>query len=100
MHYLLFSLFIEVVAYLLQAKIKVKLSLCFFNLAPRHEGVLESRGVAPRILELGTRLRRVVSFTPRPLTPRESDPGIHWIGDSVGPRTGLNAVIRRKIPSS
>jgi hypothetical protein len=36
--------------------IKVKLPLCF-NLAPCHECVLGSGGIAPRILELGTRWR-------------------------------------------
>jgi hypothetical protein len=34
----------------------VKLSLCF-NRAPRHEGVLGSGGIAPRIIDLGTRWR-------------------------------------------
>jgi hypothetical protein len=28
-------------------------------------------------------------FTPRPLYPRERAPGIHSVGDCVGPRTGL-----------
>jgi hypothetical protein len=31
-------------------------------------------------------------------TPREKTPGIHWIGGWVGPRAGLDAVVR-KIPS-
>jgi hypothetical protein len=44
---------------------KVKLSLCF-NTEPRREGVLGSGGIAPRILDLGTIWRWVVSFTPRP----------------------------------
>jgi hypothetical protein len=43
-------------------------SLCF-NWAPRHEGVLGSGSTALRILDLGTRWRWVVSFTPRPLYP-------------------------------
>jgi hypothetical protein len=38
-----------------------------FNRAPHHEGVLGSGGIALRILDLGTRWRWVVSFTPRPL---------------------------------
>jgi hypothetical protein len=37
-------------------KVKAKLSLCF-NRAPRHESVLGSGGIAPRILDLGTRWR-------------------------------------------
>jgi hypothetical protein len=47
-------------------KVKGKAVLCF-NWAPCHEGVLGSGGTAPRILDLGTRWRWVVSFTPRPL---------------------------------
>jgi hypothetical protein len=35
---------------------KVKLSLCFTS-APRHEGVLGIGGIAPRILDLGTKWR-------------------------------------------
>jgi hypothetical protein len=37
-------------------------------------------------------------FTPRPLYPRVKAPGTHWIGDRVGPRAGLDAVVKRKIP--
>jgi hypothetical protein len=39
------------------------------NLAPFHEGVLGSAVIAPRILDLGTRWKLVVSFTPQPLSP-------------------------------
>jgi hypothetical protein len=52
--------------------VKVKFPLCFW--APRHGGVLESGGIAPRILDLGTRWRWVVSFTPRPLYSRGKSP--------------------------
>jgi hypothetical protein len=31
--------------------------------------------------------------------PREIAPGTHWIGGGVGPRTGLDAVVKRKITS-
>jgi hypothetical protein len=44
------------------------------NQAPRHEGVLGSGGIAPRILDLSTRWRWVVSFTPRPLYPQGKSP--------------------------
>jgi hypothetical protein len=54
-------------------KVNVKLSLCF-NWALRHEGVLGSGGIAPRILHLGTRWRWVVGFTPRPLYPQGETP--------------------------
>jgi hypothetical protein len=32
-------------------------------------------------------------------TPRERAPGTHWIGGSVGPRAGLDAVSKRKVLS-
>jgi len=41
-------------AMLFVCQVKVKLSLCF-NLAPHHEGVLGSRGIVVRILDLGAR---------------------------------------------
>jgi hypothetical protein len=47
-------------------------------------------------LYFGSRWRWVVSFTPLPLYPQEEVPGIHSIGDSVGPRAGLDTVERRK----
>jgi hypothetical protein len=80
--------------------VKVKLTLCF-NWAPRHEGILGSRGIAP-LIHLGTRWKWVVSFTPRPLYRREGAPGTHctlWLGGCVGPRAVLDAVVKRKIPS-
>jgi hypothetical protein len=82
----------------MSVKMSVKLSLCF-NWAPGHEGVLGSRGIAPRILDLGTRWRGVVSFTPDRFTPRERAPGTHLIGSWVGPRSRLDAIVKRKIPS-
>jgi hypothetical protein len=49
--------------------IMVKLSLCF-NSVPRHEGVLGTGGIAPRIF-----LRRwVVKSTPRPLHSKRKSP--------------------------
>jgi hypothetical protein len=54
-------------------EVKVKLSLCF-NWAPRHEDILGSGDIAPRILDLGTRWRWVVSFTSRPLYPQGKSP--------------------------
>jgi hypothetical protein len=36
---------------------------------------------------------------PAALPPRERDPGTHWIGERVGPRAALDAVVKRKIPS-
>jgi hypothetical protein len=54
--------------------------------------------IAPWVLDLGTRWRWVVSFTLRPLYPRKRAPRTHWIGGRVGPRAGLDAVVKRKIP--
>jgi hypothetical protein len=59
----------------------------------------ESRGVSPRIFDLGTRWRLVVSITPRPYYLRERAPGTHWIGSWVGPRAVLDIVVKRKIPT-
>jgi len=36
---------------------------------------------------------------PGRFTPREIALGTHWIGGWVGPKAGLDAVVRRKIPS-
>jgi hypothetical protein len=70
------------------------------GMTSRHEGVLGSGGIAPRILDLGTRWKWVVSFTPRPLYPRERAPVIHWIGGWVDTRVGMDMVLKRKIPNS
>jgi hypothetical protein len=79
-------------------KVKVKLCLC---LTKHHamKAYVGNGGIAPRILDLGTRWRWVISFTPQPLYPQERTPGIHWIGGWVSPRAGLDAGVRRKIPS-
>jgi hypothetical protein len=54
-----------------------------------------SGGIAPGILDLGT-IRRSVS---RPDRFTSRAPGTHWIGEWVGPRAVLDAVVKRKIPS-
>jgi hypothetical protein len=36
---------------------------------------------------------------PGSFTPKARAPFTHWIGGWVGPRSGLDAVVRRKIPS-
>jgi hypothetical protein len=59
--------------------------------APFHEDVLGSGGIAPRILDLDT--------TWRSLYPQGKRLLYHRIGGSVGPRTGLYMVRKRKIPS-
>jgi hypothetical protein len=74
-------------------------ALFIFNWAPRHGGVLGNGGTVPRIL-ISTldRDERSVSRLGR-FTPTESAPDTHWIWGWVGPRVGLEAVVKRKIPS-
>jgi hypothetical protein len=52
-----------------------------------------SRGTAPRILNFGTRCRWMVRFKPRPLHPGDKS---SCIVDWVGPRAGLDAVVKKK----
>jgi len=56
-------------------KVQVKLYLCcFFNWAPRHEGVVGSGVIDPSILNLCTWWSWAVSFRPRPLYIRGKRP--------------------------
>jgi len=55
-----------------------------------------SGGIAPCVLDLGTRWRWVVSFTPRPLYPKGRNPDTHWTGGWVGPIAGTDAEAKRK----
>jgi hypothetical protein len=48
------------------------------------------------IHDLGTSLRKVVSFTLQPLYPGERAPGIRWIGGWVDPRAGMKEVEKKK----
>jgi hypothetical protein len=48
--------------------------------------------MAPYILNLGTRIKRVFSFTPHLLY------GARWIGKCEGPRAGLDAVKETPYP--
>jgi hypothetical protein len=80
-------------------KVKVKLSLCL----TKHHAMKTywgSRSIPPRIHSLGARWRRVVSFTSEPLYPSGKTPDTHWIRGWVGPRAGLDAVVKKKIPST
>lgn len=49
---------------------------------------------------LGTRRRRMVTFTPRPLYPREKSPSAHRINGQVDFRADPNALAGRKISYS
>jgi len=77
----------------------VKFSLCF-NWAPRHEGVLgewrySSTHSLTSVLDGG----EWSASRPGRFIPKERVPGTHCIGGWVGPRAGLDAVVRRKISS-
>jgi hypothetical protein len=56
-----------------------------------------SGGIDPCIIDLDTRWSWSAS-RPGNFIPRERAPGTHWIGDWVGPRDGLDAVVKRNIP--
>jgi hypothetical protein len=62
-----------------------------FYLLPRHGGLLGSGGVAPRIPDLGTRWRWVVSFMTRPFYPQGKRPSCPFDRSLGGPqsRSGL-----------
>jgi hypothetical protein len=55
-----------------------------------------SGGIAPCFLDLGG---ECLVSRPGHFTPRERAPGTHWIGDWLGRRAGLDAVMKIKIPS-
>jgi hypothetical protein len=74
-----------------EVKAKVKLSLC---LTKHHAMKIYwwSGGVAPRILDLGTRWRS--ASRPGRFTPREEAPDTHCIRGWVDPRAVLDAVVK------
>jgi hypothetical protein len=53
---------------------KNKVISLLFNWTLCNEGVLGSGGIAPRILDFGSRWRWLVSFTPQPLYPQGKSP--------------------------
>jgi hypothetical protein len=78
--------------------ISVKLSLCF-NWAPRREGVLgEWRYITTYYLISAQDGGEWSASRSSHITFRERAPGSHWIGSWVGPRAGLDVVVKRKIP--
>jgi hypothetical protein len=58
-----------------------------------------SGGIAPRILDSALDGGEWSASRPGRFTPMGRAPGTHWIGGWVGPRAGLDAVVKRKIPS-
>jgi hypothetical protein len=81
--------------------VKVKSLRFVFNWAPRHEGVLgEWRYSCAHSLTSALDRCEWSASRPGRFIPRDRAPGIHWIGGWVGPRAILDAVVKRKIPSS
>jgi hypothetical protein len=77
-----------------------KLSLCFSR-APRHEGVLgEWRYSSTHSSTSALNGGEWSAWHPGRFTPRERAPGTHWIGGWGGPRVVLDAMVKRKIPTS
>jgi hypothetical protein len=52
---------------------------------------------SPSIPDPSIRSRGMVTYTPRPLYPREEHPCTRWIGGSVSRRADLDATEKRKI---
>jgi hypothetical protein len=82
---------------------KVKLTLCF-SLTEQHvmKANWGSGGIAPVIHSLTSALDGGEWPASRPgrFTSRHIAPDTHWIGGWVGPRAVLDAVVKRKIPST
>jgi hypothetical protein len=79
---------------------RLNLSLCFFNWAQRHEGVLrEWRHSSTHSSTLALDGGEWLASRPGRFTPRERAPGTQWTGGWVDPRAVLDAVVKRKIPS-
>jgi hypothetical protein len=75
-----------------QGERKVKLSLC---LTKHHamKAYWRSGGIAPRILDLGTRWRWVVIFTPQPFYPQRKSPWYPLARRLGGPRQREGTVL-------
>jgi hypothetical protein len=68
--------------------------------APRHEGVLgEWRYSSTYSLTSTLDGGKWSASCHGRFTPRERTPGTHWIGGWLGTRAGLDAMVKRKIPS-
>jgi hypothetical protein len=80
-------------------KVKVKLSLCFF-ITEQHtmKSYWGSGGTDPRILDLSTRWRWVVSFTPRPLYYQDKNSWYPLDSRLGGFQSRSGHGVRRKVP--
>jgi hypothetical protein len=76
-------------------------SLCALSQwAPRHEGVLgEWSYSSTQSLTSALDGGEWSAARPDRFSSRERAPGTYWIRSWVGPRAGLDAVVKRKIPS-
>jgi hypothetical protein len=70
------------------------------NLAPLHEDVGEWRYSSTHSLTSALDGGEWSASRPGCFTPSERAPCTHWIGGCVGPRIGMDALSKRKIPSS
>jgi hypothetical protein len=75
-------------------KSKIKLSLCVINEVLCREDIWWSGGITPSLLTLARNGSGWSASRPSRFIPMEIVPSIHWNG--VGPRTGLDAVEKRK----
>jgi len=57
-----------------------------------------SGGIAPHIIDFGTRSDEWSGSCPSCFNPRERVPGTDWIGGWVGPRASLDVVAKSKFP--
>jgi hypothetical protein len=74
--------------------------LLFFNWASHHEGVLEEwRYSSMHSLTSALDGGEWSASRPGRFKARERAPGTHWIWGWVGSRAGLDAAVKRKIPS-
>jgi hypothetical protein len=65
-----------------------------------HEGVWGNGGIAPPFLTSALYGCEWSSSHTCPFTSRKEVPGTHWIGSWMGPRTGVDAMEKRKSPAS
>jgi hypothetical protein len=81
-----------------KVKVNVKLSLCF----TKHHAMKAYWEVEVQLHAFLTSALDGAEWSasrPGRFTLRELGPGTHWIGGWVGPRAGLDVVVKRKIPS-
>jgi len=73
----------------IRSKVKLSLYLTKYHTMKMY---WRSRGTTPCILNLGTRLRTVISFNPQLLYPEERVSNTHWTRGWVGTRSALDTV--------